>query len=54
MRAISEGDLIILNENQTTVARMIENRFYLNTDVIDTIETDYDEDPDSTEDGELV
>ena len=54
LRTISEGDLIILNDNLVTVARMIEDRFYLNADVIDTIEIDYDEDPNSTEDGELV
>ena len=53
LRSVSSEDLIVLDTNENTVARMIGEQIYLNADYLDTVLADYGQDPDE-DDGESV
>ena len=53
LRSVSSEDLIVLDTNENTVARMIGDQIYLNADYLDTVLPDYGEEPDE-DDGETV
>ena len=45
LRSVSSEDLIVLDTNENTVARMIGEQIYLNADYVDTVLADYGEEP---------
>ena len=46
LRSVSSEDLIVLDTNENTVARMIGDQIYLNADYLDTVLPDFGEEPD--------